>query len=57
MRMAEEKAVRRYEVWESRRLLEEQLEYYIPTRSPSQTNISAHKSMEKQATLGTKAHA
>ena len=57
MRMAEEKAVRSYEVWESRRLLEEQPEYHIPTRSPSETNISAPKSMEKQATLGTKAHA
>lgn len=43
-------------MWESRRLLEEQLEYRIPTRSPSQTNISAPKSMEKQATLGTEAH-
>lgn len=47
MRMAEEKAVRSYEVWESRRLLEEQPEYHIPTRSPSETNISAPKSMEK----------
>ena len=57
MRMAEETAVRRYKVWESRRLLEEQLEYHIPTRSPSQTKISAPKSMEKQATLSTEAHA